>query len=73
MLTAVEPIRVSADPQATAAKQDETYTGTVTSVDLKERVLVVKGLVRSKTPNFLEEFFNPETSLSYNVKQTFDK
>ena len=51
MLTAVEPIRVSADPQATAAKQDETYTGTVTSVDLKERVLVVKGLVRSKTFN----------------------
>lgn len=51
VLIAVAAIRASADEQATAAKQDQHYTGTVASVESKERTFSVKGLVRSKTFN----------------------
>ena len=49
VLTAAAAIRVSADEQGAAARQTETYTGTVTVVEPKERMLVVKGFLRSKT------------------------
>lgn len=43
--------RALADQPATADSSDKTYTGTVTAVDPKERVLTVKGLLWSKQFN----------------------
>jgi Cu/Ag efflux protein CusF len=51
LLTAATTIKAYAEDQAATAKQDETYTGTVVSVELKERALAVKGVFRSKTFN----------------------
>lgn len=54
VLTAITAMRVSADQPATTAKQDKTYTGTVVSVDSKEQLLKVKGLMVSKEFNLGE-------------------
>ena len=59
VLTALGTARTLAEPVATVANQEtkneKTYTGTVVSVDPKERVLVVKGWLRKKNFNLGED------------------
>jgi Cu/Ag efflux protein CusF len=50
-LTATAAISASADQAAMAAKPEKSYTGTVTSVDLNNHVLNVKGWIFSKKFN----------------------
>jgi Cu/Ag efflux protein CusF len=51
LLTAAAGMRAFADEQATTTTKSETYTGTVVSVDPKERALNVKGLFLGKSFN----------------------
>lgn len=51
LLTVALAMRTFADSQATIVPKHDTYTGTVVSVDPKERVLNVKGLFLSKSFN----------------------
>lgn len=51
VLTATVGFRAFAEQTETAIKPDKTYTGTVTTVELQNRVLTVKGLLFSKQFN----------------------